>query len=118
MVSTSPEEAYRKFDDLSAKYIEALRKLTKQIQVRTAMSLLPSRPIPSMAYCYFHICVAKAQLNLIVILINQDARVARDNELIKANLKKYDEELERYIPVLMAQVREDKRGLTCDQPKS
>ena len=34
MVSTSPEEAYRKFDDLSAKFIDTLRKLTKQIQVK------------------------------------------------------------------------------------
>eukprot|EP00607_Mallomonas_marina_P006679 CAMPEP_0182438006 /NCGR_PEP_ID=MMETSP1167-20130531/85362_1 /TAXON_ID=2988 /ORGANISM="Mallomonas Sp, Strain CCMP3275" /LENGTH=649 /DNA_ID=CAMNT_0024631147 /DNA_START=218 /DNA_END=2168 /DNA_ORIENTATION=- len=66
MVSTSPEEAYRKFDDLSAKFIDGLRKLTKQIQ---------------------------------------DARLARDNEVIKTCLKKYDEELERYIPVLMGQAR-------------
>jgi len=66
MVPTSIEEAYRKFDDLSAKYIDKLRKLTKQIQ---------------------------------------DARLARDNEVIKSSLKNYDEELERYIPVLMAQAR-------------
>jgi tetratricopeptide repeat protein 30 len=66
MVPTSIEEAYRKFDELSAKYIDKLRKLTKQIQ---------------------------------------DARLARDNEVIKNCLKLYDEELERYIPVLMAQAR-------------
>ena len=66
MVPTSPEEAYRKFDELSSKYIEQLRRLTKQIQ---------------------------------------DARIARDNEVIKSCLKKYDEELEKYIPVLMAQAR-------------
>lgn len=66
MVPTSPEEAYRKFDELSSKYIEQLRRLTKQIQ---------------------------------------DARLARDNEVIKTCLKKYDEELEKYIPVLMAQAR-------------
>lgn len=35
---------------------------------------------------------------------HQDARLARDSELIKTNLKLYDEELEKYIPVLMAQV--------------
>lgn len=34
-----------------------------------------------------------------------DARQARDNELIKAALKEYDEALERYIPVLMAQAK-------------
>mmetsp|Transcript_23212 Transcript_23212/g.68402 ORF Transcript_23212/g.68402 Transcript_23212/m.68402 type:complete len:677 (-) Transcript_23212:459-2489(-) len=32
MVHTSPEEAYRKFDDLAAKHVDGLRKLTKQIQ--------------------------------------------------------------------------------------
>jgi len=32
MVQTSPEEAYRKFDDLTKKHIEKLRKLTKAIQ--------------------------------------------------------------------------------------
>jgi tetratricopeptide repeat protein 30 len=66
MVPTAVEEAYRKFDELSSKYIDRLRRFTKSIQ---------------------------------------DARLARDNELIKANLKQYDDELEKYIPVLMAQAR-------------
>lgn len=66
MVQTSPEEAYRKYDDLTNKHIEELRKLTKMIQ---------------------------------------DARIARDNDGIKKSLKEYDEALERYIPVLMAQAR-------------
>ena len=66
MVPTSIEEAYRKFDELSAKNIERLRKFTKLIQ---------------------------------------DARLARDSELIKTNLKLYDEDLEKYIPILMAQAR-------------
>jgi len=35
----------------------------------------------------------------------QDARLARENEAIKRSLKDYDEALERYIPVLMAQTR-------------
>jgi len=66
MVQTAPAEAYRKFDDLSKKHIDALRGLTKNIQ---------------------------------------DARLQRDNELIKRTLKLYDDALERYIPVLMAQAR-------------
>ena len=66
MVTTSIEEAYRKYDELSSKYIEKLRKLTKSIQ---------------------------------------DARLARDNEIIKTTLKLFDDELEKYIPVLMAQAR-------------
>jgi len=35
----------------------------------------------------------------------QDARIARDNDGIKKALKDYDEALERYIPVLMAQAK-------------
>jgi len=35
----------------------------------------------------------------------QDARIARDNEGIKQSLKEYDEALENYIPVLMAQAK-------------
>ena len=66
MLPTSVEEAYRKFDELSAKYIDRLRKMTKMIT---------------------------------------EARLARDNEAIKTALKSFDEELERYIPVLMAQAR-------------
>lgn len=34
-----------------------------------------------------------------------EARLARDNEAIKASLKNFDDELEKYIPVLMAQAR-------------
>mmetsp|Transcript_18681 Transcript_18681/g.20313 ORF Transcript_18681/g.20313 Transcript_18681/m.20313 type:complete len:662 (+) Transcript_18681:98-2083(+) len=66
MLPTSVEEAYRKFDELSTKYIDKLRRCTKLIQ---------------------------------------DARLARDNESIKNALKQYDEELEKYIPVLMSQAR-------------
>lgn len=66
MVQTSPEEAYRKYDELTKKHIEQLRKLTKAIQ---------------------------------------DARIARENEAIKNSLREYDDALERYIPVLMAQAR-------------
>ena len=29
---TSPEEAYRKFDEIASKHAETLRKLTKQVQ--------------------------------------------------------------------------------------
>lgn len=34
---TSPEEAYRKFDDLSNRTAEALRKVTKQVQEAKSM---------------------------------------------------------------------------------
>lgn len=66
MVQASPEEAYRKYDDLAKKNIETLRKLTKQIQ---------------------------------------DARIARENDSIRAALAEYDNALQRYIPVIMAMAR-------------
>lgn len=66
MVPVSPEEAFRKFDELASRHVDRLRKLTKVIQ---------------------------------------DARLARDIETTKNNLKLYDDELELYIPVLMAQAR-------------
>eukprot|EP00823_Brevimastigomonas_motovehiculus_P004022 TRINITY_DN2574_c0_g1_i1.p1 TRINITY_DN2574_c0_g1~~TRINITY_DN2574_c0_g1_i1.p1 ORF type:complete len:661 (+),score=182.05 TRINITY_DN2574_c0_g1_i1:50-2032(+) len=64
--ASSPESAYKKFDILSSKHVDTLRKLTKQIQ---------------------------------------DARHGHDAELTKNALKEYDEAVERYIPVLMAQAK-------------
>eukprot|EP00758_Cryptobia_borreli_P014849 Tbor_TRINITY_DN5966_c3_g1::TRINITY_DN5966_c3_g1_i1::g.18348::m.18348/K19683/TTC30, DYF1; tetratricopeptide repeat protein 30 len=63
---TSPEEAYCKFDLLSNKHIDQLRKYTKKIQ---------------------------------------DAKQKHDKDGVKAALKAYDESLEEYIPVLMAQAK-------------
>ncbi|KAF4031043.1 Tetratricopeptide repeat [Phytophthora infestans] len=63
-LQTSPEDAYRKYDELATKHVEGLRKLTKKIQ---------------------------------------DARLAQSNEDIKASLKAYDDALEDFMPVLMAQ---------------
>ncbi|XP_037084938.1 tetratricopeptide repeat protein 30A-like [Pollicipes pollicipes] len=63
---TSIEDAYRKFDEISTKHTEQLRKLTKQVQ---------------------------------------DARSKQDETAIKRALNEYEEALERYIPVLMAQAK-------------
>eukprot|EP00906_Rhabdomonas_costata_P030121 RCo042517 len=63
---TSPEEAYRKFDNLSQKHIDHLRKLTKAIQ---------------------------------------DKKHDGDTDSVKKLLRDYDEALEIYIPVLMAQAK-------------
>jgi|UniRef100_A0A7S4G7V6 tetratricopeptide repeat protein 30 len=63
---TSPEEAYRKFDILSQKHIDHLRKLTKHIQ---------------------------------------DKKNEQDTDAVKKALRDYDEALELYIPVLMAQAK-------------
>lgn len=63
---TSPEDAYRKFDEMAAKHTDALRKLIKQIQ---------------------------------------DAKMNQSEEAIKKLTLQYDETLELYIPVLMAQAK-------------
>lgn len=39
------------------------------------------------------------------LYVAQDARINRNNEAIKQSLKEYDESLEAYIPVLMAQAK-------------
>uniref|UniRef100_A0A8C9TL91 Tetratricopeptide repeat protein 30 n=1 Tax=Scleropages formosus TaxID=113540 RepID=A0A8C9TL91_SCLFO len=57
-------QAFRKFDEMAAKLVEQLRKLTKQ-----------------------------------------EARHNRDDEALKKALQDYEEVLERYIPVLMAQAK-------------
>ncbi|XP_034941334.1 tetratricopeptide repeat protein 30A [Chelonus insularis] len=63
---TSPEEAYRKLDDLASKHCEILRKTTKQVQ---------------------------------------EARLNHDEAAVKKAVNDYEEALERYIPVLMAQAK-------------
>ncbi|XP_048508189.1 tetratricopeptide repeat protein 30A isoform X2 [Athalia rosae] len=63
---TSPEEAYRKFDDLANKHTEILRKATKQVQ---------------------------------------EARLNHDDNAVKRAVMDYEEALERYVPVLMAQAK-------------
>ncbi|XP_039631100.1 tetratricopeptide repeat protein 30A isoform X1 [Polypterus senegalus] len=63
---TAPEEAFRKFDEMSGELAEQLRMLTKQVQ---------------------------------------EARHKRDDEAVKRAVNEYDEVLEKYIPVLMAQAK-------------
>lgn len=66
LTQSSPEEAYRKFDQLAQSHTTILRKLTKEVH---------------------------------------DARCVMDNEKTKQALKEYDDALERYVPVLMAQAK-------------
>ena len=46
----------------------------------------------------------------------QDARLQRDQELIRRWLKQYDEALEKYIPVLMSQARTVACAVTLPLP--
>ncbi|XP_046913466.1 tetratricopeptide repeat domain 30 isoform X2 [Dermatophagoides farinae] len=74
---TSPEDAYQKFDEIATKHMDSLRKLSKQIQD------------------------AKNQ-----IVKNDDANiVAKQNEIMKKLKHSFDEVIELYLPVLMAQAK-------------
>uniref|UniRef100_A0A1B6E2P5 Tetratricopeptide repeat protein 30 n=1 Tax=Clastoptera arizonana TaxID=38151 RepID=A0A1B6E2P5_9HEMI len=63
---SSPEEAYRKFDEISSRYTEILRKTSKRVQ---------------------------------------EARALQDDAVVKKTVGEYEDTLERYIPVLMAQAK-------------
>ncbi|KAI9159576.1 hypothetical protein H9P43_008916 [Blastocladiella emersonii ATCC 22665] len=64
--TASPEDSFKKLDDMGQKNVEQLRRLSKGVQ---------------------------------------DARNNRDEDLVKRLVHEYDEQLERYIPVLMAQAK-------------
>ena len=74
---TSPEDAYQKFDEIATRHTDSLRKLSKQIQE------------------------AKNQ-----IAKNDDANiVTKQNEILKKLKHSFDEVVELYVPVLMAQAK-------------
>ncbi|CAF0818713.1 unnamed protein product [Brachionus calyciflorus] len=64
MQQTSPEQAYRKLEEMTLRQVERLRKLTKEVA---------------------------------------DVRKSQKEDSIKRAVQEYDENLEKYIPVLMAQ---------------
>lgn len=63
---TSPDDAYKKFDEIAVRHTESLRKATKRVQ---------------------------------------EARVNQDDAAVKKAVADYEETLESYIPVLMAQAK-------------
>lgn len=63
---TSPEDAYKKFDEMSVKHTDSLRKLTKLIQ---------------------------------------DAKQSQNEEQMNKYTNQYDQQLELFIPILMAQAK-------------
>ncbi|XP_075221413.1 tetratricopeptide repeat domain 30 isoform X2 [Lycorma delicatula] len=63
---SSPEEAYRKFDEIASRHTDALRKATKRVQ---------------------------------------EARDMHDDIAVKKSVADYEETLDKYIPVLMAQAK-------------
>lgn len=66
MMDSSPEEAYRRLDQMATKHTDSLRKLTKQVQ---------------------------------------EARNDQDEEGVKDAVNSYDEQIERFIPILMQQAK-------------
>eukprot|EP00049_Salpingoeca_infusionum_P019055 m.359964 g.359964 ORF g.359964 m.359964 type:complete len:658 (-) comp18832_c0_seq1:373-2346(-) len=66
LAQTSPEEAFHRFDQMSAKHTEKLRRLTRQVQ---------------------------------------EARQQQDEDAVKVAVNQYDQSLEEFIPVLMAQAK-------------
>ncbi|XP_071132605.1 intraflagellar transport protein 70A-like isoform X3 [Mytilus edulis] len=73
---TSPEEAYRKLEDMAKQQTETLSKLTKQVDLHVGKRMEV-----------------------------QEARQNHDDESVKKAVNEYDEALERYIPVLMQQAK-------------
>ena len=66
MMDSSPEEAFRRLDQMATKHTDALRKLTKLVQ---------------------------------------EARNDQDEEAVKDAVNAYDEQIERFIPILMQQAK-------------
>ncbi|KNE63467.1 hypothetical protein AMAG_08592 [Allomyces macrogynus ATCC 38327] len=64
--SASPEDSFKRLDDMGQKHVEDLRRAAKAVQ---------------------------------------DARAARDDDAVKRHVHEYDQLLERYIPILMAQAK-------------
>lgn len=69
-------------------------------------ALILQQASPEEAFSKFDILANKHIDNLRKITKQiQDARLERDNEAIKRSLKEFDDSLEKYIPVLMAQAK-------------
>jgi len=66
MMDSSPEEAFRRLDQMATKHTDTLRKLTKLVQ---------------------------------------EARNDQDEEAVKDAVNDYDEQIEKFIPILMQQAK-------------
>ncbi|KAF7492722.1 Tetratricopeptide repeat protein 30A [Sarcoptes scabiei] len=74
---TSPEDAYQKFDEIGTRYLDSLRKLNKQRQETEAR----------------------------IQKLDDKKEILKQNELLKKLSYSFDEILELYVPVLMAQAK-------------
>jgi len=76
---TSPEDAYRKLEDMALKQIESLRKLTKDVSV--------------LLLCNIEL---ESKFKIKRSFKVQDLRKTNKEELVKKALQEYDESLEKY----------------------
>eukprot|EP00903_Cladosiphon_okamuranus_P016120 g14876.t1 len=122
MVQTSPEEAYRKYDELTSKHIDQLRQLTKQIQdarmardndaIKTSLEMYDAaleRYIPvlmAMARIYWD----RENYPMVEKLFRQAAEFCSDHDTWKLNAahvffmeEKFKEAIRYYEPIVKKQ---------------
>ncbi|CAM9795328.1 unnamed protein product [Ectocarpus sp. 6 AP-2014] len=122
MVQTSPEEAYRKYDELTSKHIDQLRQLTKQIQdariardndaIKTSLEMYDAaleRYIPvlmAMARIYWD----RENYPIVEKLFRQAAEFCSDHDTWKLNAahvffmeEKFKEAIRYYQPIVKKQ---------------
>ena len=126
MQQTSPEEAYRRFDALSSRHVEVLRKLTKQINdarnsrdneaIKIAISEYDDaleRYMPglmAMAYIYWD----KGQYSQVERIFRQSAEFCSEHEMWKLNVAhtffmqddKFKEAIKYYEPIVKKHANE------------
>ncbi len=91
---TSPEDAYKKFDDLAKKHVDSLRKLTKNLQ--DAKMGRDENEIKK---------AVKVREPITIIIFSLPLQYTQISFLNYLFPKEYDGALEKYIPVLMGQAK-------------
>eukprot|EP00455_Lapot_gusevi_P052587 TRINITY_DN8024_c0_g3_i2.p1 TRINITY_DN8024_c0_g3~~TRINITY_DN8024_c0_g3_i2.p1 ORF type:complete len:689 (+),score=158.90 TRINITY_DN8024_c0_g3_i2:116-2182(+) len=92
--------------DIMAEYAHLHDTYLSQELYEYLEAMILKESSPEEAYRKFDLLASKHIENLRRLTKQiQDARISRDQAAIKAALKEYDEALERYIPVLMAQAK-------------
>jgi hypothetical protein len=83
---TSPEEAYRRFESMAVKQIDALRKLTKQVFLFTPVH-----------HRWFFSAYVDSIINTNTTIKVQDNRKGNKDENVKRDLQEYDDNLEKLV---------------------
>ncbi|KAL0992582.1 hypothetical protein UPYG_G00095310 [Umbra pygmaea] len=103
------EAAQEALTDMPPRSEEELDPVTLHNQALMNMEKKPSEGFEKLAFLLQQIPFPPVTFgNLLLLYCKyevQEAKLARDNEALKKSLQDYDELLERYIPVLMAQAK-------------